>query len=157
MAATSRPSMLGAPKPLVHRMSSPWSILSWLHGYENCMSACALRLDVGSLTVKPSGSLASSSVRPRLTRMKLSRHSAQKSSLAHELDGENKFQTAHNFWPSSCFCSSVRRYLVWVTSNFPAPRSVTRQTRRFVPPRSSARYSPCSCPEGHWGELWAVS
>lgn len=36
MAATSRPSMFGAPKPLVHRISSPWSIRSCEHGYENC-------------------------------------------------------------------------------------------------------------------------
>jgi len=35
----------------------------------------------GKLTVKPSGSFSSSSVRPKLSRMKLSKHSAQKSSL----------------------------------------------------------------------------
>jgi len=28
--------MLGAPKPLVHLISSPWSIRFWEHGYENC-------------------------------------------------------------------------------------------------------------------------
>lgn len=63
----------------------------------------------------------------------------------------------HNFCPSSCFCSSVRRYLVWVTSNLPSPSKVTRQTRRFVPPRSSARYSPVSVPSGHYdSSIWAI-
>jgi len=109
------------------------------------------------LTVKPSGSLGSSSVRPRLSRMKLSRHSAQKSSLTRELNSSNGECGAYSFWPSSCFCSSVRRYLVWVTSNLPAPRRVTRQTRRFVPPRSSARYSPCSSPVGHWASATGLA
>jgi len=55
----------------------------------------------------------------RLLSMKIFRHSAQKS---------------NNFWPSSCFCSSVRRYFDCVISNFPSPWTVTRHTRRLVPP-----------------------
>ena len=47
------------------------------------------------------------------------RHSAQKSKSC---------------WPSSCFCSSDKRYLDWVISHLPAPWSVTRQTRKLVPP-----------------------
>lgn len=67
---------------------------------------------------------------------------------AVRLAGQRSTNT-YSFWPSSCFCSSVRRYLVCVTSNLPSPWRVTRQTRRLVPPRSTARYSPFSSPPGH--------
>lgn len=102
------------------------------------------------LTVKPRGKRPSSSVLPKLTRIKLSRHSAQKSNLYRKLYSSIKFE-AYSFCPSSCFCSSVNLYLVCVTSNLPWPCRVTRQTRRLVPPRSSARYSPFSSPVGHYG------
>ena len=55
----------------------------------------------------------------RLLSMKIFKHSAQKS---------------NNFWPSPCFCSSVRRYFDCVISNFPSPWIVTKHTRRLVPP-----------------------
>ena len=96
--------------------------------------------------------------------MKLSKHSAQKSKLSYSsarriLLGCSRAcssRVTHRFCPSSCFCSSVNRYLVCVTSNLPAPMRVTRQTRRLVPPRSSARYSPFSSPVGHCGKLGSV-
>lgn len=81
-------------------------------------------------TVNPRGSFSPSLRRKPLSAgsvmsIKFLRHSAQKSK---------------SFWPSSCFCSSVRRCLDWVTSNFPSPCTVTRHTRRFVPPVINRRY-----------------
>lgn len=86
-------------------------------------------------TVKPRAkSDLSPSFRPSWSLKKLLTHSAQKSkSLA----------------PSCCFCSSVNLYLDCLTSNLPPPRRVTRQTRRFVPPKSTAMKSPVSLPEGY--------
>ena len=86
--------------------------------------------------------------------MKLSKHSAQKSRLPSV---SSKFNRAYSFCPSSCFCSSVNRYLVWVTSNLPSPSKVTRQTRRLVPPRSKARYSPVSVPSGYCRQRESVT
>ena len=81
-----------------------------------------------SLTVNPKGNICPffniPGVSPVFDSMNVFRHSAQKS---------------NNFCPSSCFCSSVRRYLVCVSSNLPWPCSVTRQTRRLVPPSNAHR------------------
>ena len=66
----------------------------------------------------------------RLLSTKIFKHSAQKS---------------NNFWPSPCFCSSVRRYFDCVISNFPSPWTVTKHTRRLVPPK----YNPIRIGEGH--------
>lgn len=86
-------------------------------------------------TVKPSAkSDLSPSLRPSWSLKKLLTHSAQKSK---------------SFAPSCCFCSSVSLYLDCLTSNLPPPRRVTRQTRRFVPPKSTAMKSPVSLPEGY--------
>jgi len=73
------------------------------------------------LTVNPNGNFSPSFTAPssRLVSMNVLRHEAQKS---------------NSFWPSSCFCSSERRYLDCVISNLPLPCRVTRHTRRFVPP-----------------------
>ncbi len=84
-------------------------------------------------TVNPRGSFSPSLRRKPLSAgsvmsMKFLRHSAQKSK---------------SLWPSSCFCSSVRRCLDWVTSNFPSPCTVTRHTRRFVPPVINWRRYGC--------------
>ena len=72
-------------------------------------------------TVKPRGRTDPLGMRPDswLASTKALKHSPQKSK---------------GFWPSSRFCSSERRYLACVISNLPLPSSVTRQTRRFVPP-----------------------
>ncbi len=122
MAATSRPSVLGAPKPLVHRMSSmicPVSAhidirLSSFTGIrprthlhdrsfpvhkdtrtdldgQECISLIAsMRSDIKkelkeSLTVKPRGRTSSSGPLPKLSLMKLPKHSAQKSNLNHRV------------------------------------------------------------------------
>jgi hypothetical protein len=90
--------------------------------------------DKGSeLTVNPRGNLSPAfSFSPlfssaRFVSTNVFRHSAQKSK---------------SFWPSSCFCSSVNRYLVCVISNLPSPCRVTRHTRRFVPPEPEGLARP---------------
>jgi hypothetical protein len=141
--------VLGAPKPLVQRIRTPWSIRSWLKkgDWEDEKSIylvnlrCKLTmqgrrtvaahvknkgsstiLDEMQLTVNPKGIRAPSTNSSTLCifdSINVLIHSTQKS---------------NNFWPSSCFCSSVSRYFDCVISNFPSPLRVTRQTRRFVPP-----------------------
>lgn len=72
-------------------------------------------------TVNPRGNCTPFSMTPdsMLESVNFLRHSAQKSNSS---------------CPSSCFCSSLSRYLDWVISNFPPPCNVTRHTRKLVPP-----------------------
>lgn len=85
--------------------------ISWYHGEWRTVNP------KGNISPGLSSDCPSSPV--KLVSINVLRHSAQKSK---------------SFWPSSCFCSSVSRYFVWVISNLPSPCKVTRQTRRFVPP-----------------------
>lgn len=77
--------------------------------------------------MNPKGSITPGSNTPdsTLESVNIFKHSAQKSKSS---------------WPSSCFCSSVRRYFDCVISNLPPPWRLTRQTRRFVPPSSYVRW-----------------
>lgn len=93
-------------------------------------------------TVKPRGSSCPGLINPSVTPsagITVSFFSSSPISTTSAMfvrmnDCRHSAQKSKSFSPSSCFCSSVRRYLVWVTSNLPSPCKLTRQTRRFVPP-----------------------
>ena len=167
MAATSCPSTLGAPNPLVHLMSSDKGerkqhpveseparfnryVIAYnpthLHGqfgiaskgkrtrptpkrddvYQHrplAKTSARLPCSFIRLTVNPIGSSSSDSVLPKLSVMNDPKHSAQKSNLSRPPPGNrissqhttlntSRQVDTHNFCPSSCFCSSVNRYLV---------------------------------------------